>query len=647
VRTLVPSLLLLGACAATVPPAVPPRPAPAAEWVRTGDRLRRQGRLTEAEAAYRGALDVDAHEVRAHVGLQTLGERQGRQLELRRRYREAGDPFLRARLEPESREPREILLEAAEPWRSFGLASLEAGQRGGSASRARDDYSRALTVDPGHTWARLGRARVWLARGDVGAAEADFRAALWGEPEHPLPCLGMSAIADRRGDLSAAFRWATEAYRRAPADETLAGRVHALAVRGGSKAYLRRAAEELEGQGAHGEGIGLLLASTLWARLGEGERAQAALEEARARGATEKEVETARRRRLSPGMRGFVTTFTAAVRARYRHYRATREAEGFAAFVMWARDLFERTTGRTLGPRVEPLEFAFVGTLVDPTAEAEEPLVRACAEEGLLLVLGQRRGGPPEALLAEIVRREPMRAVRVRGTEVEREEIRVGWRYLSGYQEWGGGGDLAGLALARCTIIDLHAVARWEGDLERRLRRLEPHRAALLAAPALKDEPVTAVDDPAGVAERLYLAGDFDLAAEVAIHEDSHLVDAARHLPVGSHAFRNLGLALRRGFSADEILAFLERNAQLTAIAEGPAPLAALASCCAVLGGPGVHAKAYSEIVEAIVAEIHAHPEQYPEIDPGRVIVQQLHRLPEAKVRALGRILVEQWDLLE
>ena len=30
--------------------------------------------------------------------------------------------------------------------------------------------------------------------------------------------------------------------------------------------------------------------------------------------------------------------------------------------------------------------------------------MRACAEKGLLLVLGQRTGGPPEAFLADIVR---------------------------------------------------------------------------------------------------------------------------------------------------------------------------------------------------------------------------------------------------
>jgi hypothetical protein len=48
-----------------------------------------------------------------------------------------------------------------------------------------------------------------------------------------------------------------------------------------------------------------------------------------------------------------------------------------------------------------------------------------------------------------------------------------------------------------------------------------------------------------------------------------------------------------------------------------------------------------------MVNEIHASRERYPEIDPERVIVQQLHHLPEAKVRELGRILLERWGLLE
>ncbi|MHC4547163.1 MAG: tetratricopeptide repeat protein [Planctomycetota bacterium] len=640
------ALALLGACAATLPEPRAPRPAPAGEWVRTGDRLRRQGRHEAAGDAYGEALRVDGNDVRAHVGRQLLALREGRDLQLRRRYREGGDPFLSARLEPESPERRAAYGRAAEPWSSFGLATSEAGRRGSSA-RARHLFARALALDPAHTWSRLGHARLLLEEGRLAEAEVHYRAALFTEPEHPVPWLGLSILADRRGDHHDALRWAQEAFRRAPAETFLAERLYRIALRAGTKGARERAARLLEELGDHGEGLSQLYAGDLWRRIGEPEGARRARGRARRLGATAAEVEATEPRPLSPAMGRFVRAFARGVEARYRHYSATGEAESFPAFVAWARGLFERTTGRTLGPAATPLDFAFVGTLIDPTLESDEPLVQACAQEGLVLVLGRRRGGPPEALLAEVVAREPMRRIRIRSTEVEREEVLIGRRYVSGHQEWQGGGDLAGVALARIVLVDLHAVARWEGDLRRRRRVLEPFKQELLAEPALADDEVTSVDDPAGVADRLYLTGPFDLTEEVRIHENAHLADAARHLPVTRHPLRNLGLALRRGFRASEILAFLERNAQLTAIAEGPAPRAALAGCCAVLGQQGVHAKGYGEIVQALVDEIHERPERYPEIDPERVIVQQLHRLPEAKVRAAAQRLMERWGLHE
>jgi len=182
---------------------------------------------------------------------------------------------------------------------------------------------------------------------------------------------------------------------------------------------------------------------------------------------------------------------------------------------------------------------------------------------------------------------------------------------------------------------------------------LDQHRAAegraleLVGETGLPDRPVTSVADPAGVAGRLYLAGKLDIAREVLKHEEAHLVDADRHLPVMRHPFRNLGLAFKGGFSAAEILAILERNAQLTAIAEGPDPRLALATCCAALGGGGAHANGYEQIVGAFVDEIHEQPERYPEIDTTRVIVQQLHRLPDGKIRDLARAVSRDWRVSE
>lgn len=632
----------LGACASVLPAPMRPRMALAAEDIRAGDGLRRHGAEAEASDAYRRALSVDPFSVRAHVGIQVLGLRAGRNLELRRLYREGPDPFLAARLEPPGPRRNEGYAAADEPWRSLGRGwtAAERGDWGAAAYQ----YRRVLAMDPGLTWARLSYADALDRRQRSGEAEREYLAAAWTEPEHPAPALGLSMIEDRRGDLDSALRWALEAFDRAPAAVSLVRRVYALAARSGRRRTMREVAGRLMRHGDAGDGEGFLHAADLYRRAGDPDRAAAAKARARGKGVSAAELATLERRSLSPEFEHFVRAFVRGVQGRYRHFAATGEAQSFDAFVAWARDLYTRETGRPLGPAGEPRSFALIGKLMDPRLDSDEPLVRACAAEGLLLVLGQRYGGPPEAMLSEIIRRETGDA-RVRGVNVRREVAWLGHRYLSGYLEWNGGGDLAGLALHGIILLDLHAMATWEGDLERRLAPMRAHRERLLAVPALEDSPVDAIDDPAGVAGRLFLAGPVDFAEEVRVHEDAHLVDAGLHLPIASHPLRNLGLAVRRGFSARDIMAYLERNAQLTAIAEGPTPRTAFAVCCAALGGSSVHARGYSEIVRGYVRTIMRQPARFARIDPERVIVQQLHLLTDPQIRAIARELVAEWGL--
>jgi tetratricopeptide (TPR) repeat protein len=633
-------LVLVAACAAPPVQPLPPAPAPGSDLVQQGDRLRRRGQGAEAEAAYRAALRVDPGSVRSNLGLQEVGLRRGLALPLRREYRAKDDRFLAGRLEAPERQAEDFAM-AREPWRSLGLAMAMARGGGDALSMCR----RATGLDPGLALARIALGNELVARGKVGEAEAAFEAALWSDPGHPAPWLGLSLVADQRGDLPAALRYAEEAYRRAPAEEALGERVHELAQRSGRSA-VREASRLFEAEGAAGEGLALLRASRTAAADGEKERARALLESAFAAGITAAE-EAAVQAPAPPPVRTFVRAFVRGTTARYRHYAATGERESFREFHAWARRLYEQTTGRRLGPPGTAIDYAFVGKLMDPTVRTDEPLVRELAGHGLLLVLGQRSGGPPEAMLAELIRRDPLTRVRVRGAEVEREVAWIAAPHLAGYQEWAGGGDLAGLALQRLVLVDLHAIARWEGEIARRRARLAPYRAEILAEPALEDEPVTAIDDPAGVEDRLWLDGAIDLKGEVLKHEDAHLVDADRHLPVLEHPFRNFELALRGGFDASEILAMLERNAQLAAIAEGTSPRLALATCCSALSRGGAHGVGYEAIVEAFVEEIDDHPERYPEIDAARVIVQQLHRLSDAQVRALARETMKRWGLSE
>jgi tetratricopeptide (TPR) repeat protein len=623
---------------------VAPEPAPAAEVVRRAELFRRQGDFAGAERLYEKALEVDPRDVRAHAGLQVLGTLVGRHLELRRTYRSLGNAFLSGRLEGSLERQEESFARAREPWRSYGLASVAAAR--GEHARAIGLYRDALAHDAGHSLARVGLGRALLAQGKLGEAAHQFEAASWNDPQHPLPPLGLSVIADRRGSFREAYRWGVEGYRRAPSEASLAARMCSLAGRAGG-AYLRRAAERLSRQRGEGAAESHLLAADLFGRSGDTARRDEMLQVADTLGVSAAEQETVRRRPLGRELRAFVRAFARGTQARYRHYAATGEAEQLREFLAWARSVYERETGRSLGPPGKPVAYALIGDLVDPTTGSDEPLVRALAEDGMLLIIGRRRGGPPEAMLADVVRRERIHRRRTRGTEVVSEAVWTARRYLSGYLEWGGGGDIAGLALSRIILVDLHAVARWEGGIRRRLRRVEPGREAVLAEPALQDEPRDGIDDPAGVAERLYLVSQRDLAEEVLVHEVAHLVDVARHLPIGSHPLRNLGLALRRGFSAEEIQAFLERNAQLAAIAEGPDARAALAVCCDQLGQRGAHASGYAEIVEGFVDVLRDRPELYPEVDQERVILQQLHRLPERKVRAIAIRLMRAWGVSE
>jgi len=630
------------ACAAAPRAAGPPRTSPAAEAARQGDALRRRGRLAEAEFRYSSALERDPGSVRAHLGLQAIALARGDDLTLRRLYRGGPDPYLEGRLEGARERQEAAFRRAVEPWRTLGLAEVaeELDQR----ERARRGYVRVLEADPGNPWARAGLARCLLLEGRHGAADATFETGAWLDPDNPAWPLGRGIVADRRGDLDAALAFAIEAYRRAPAEASLAERVFALATRGNSRRAMARALAALaEGDGS--EGTAPALAVRLSARLG----AEGYAEELRARavreGAAEAETREGPALRASPFSR-FVEELRGGVRARYRHYSSTKEAESFREYVDWVRTLYERATGRALeGPPAE-VSYAFVGRMLDPAASSRDPLVRACAEEGYLLVLGQRFGGPPETMVARIERREPRGPAGEHAPGIVRERVFVRDPEVPGYLEWAGGGDLAGIALDRFVVIDLDAVARWQAELERRARRPTGGSEGGNDGEALPDRPFTSLEDPAGEEGRLLRAGPIRVLEEVQIHEDAHLLDAEQHLPVGRHALRNLLLALGRGFRVEEIQAYLERNAQLHAVVDGPSPHAALAVCVAALDSSGPHARGYREILAGIVGELAAHPRLYPEVDPGRLLLQQLHKLPAERLRAAARAVARRWGLV-
>ncbi|MHC4449637.1 MAG: tetratricopeptide repeat protein [Planctomycetota bacterium] len=608
--------------------------------IEAGDRERRRGRYEVAVEAYDAALKQEPGQLRAHLGIQELLRRQGRVLDARTAYRSLGSPFLLARLEGSAARARREYENAPEPLVSLGRGRM--AWREGDWGEARRQFVRAAQIDPGSVWGWSSLGRALFVEGRVGESYEMFRHAIWIAPQDPAGWYGLAQAAQRLGRHGAALVAARAAFERVPRDDAAADRLVGAARRTGGKSTRRAAADLLATSGTVRAS---LRAAELYRALGQTDKRDACLSVALQAGALQGELESITSPAVPQSVQRFLDRFVSGATARYRHYRATGETDTLVEFRDWARALYEGATGERLAAPGPVDEFAFVGALIDPTRATAEPLVRELAGHGMLLILGQRSGGPPEAMLAHIIRRAEREEVASRGTTVSREAIWIGKRYLSGYVEWLGGGDLAGLALGNIVVVDVHAAAGWEGELRRRRAELSGDRERVLAQRALADSPVDSVEDPAGVAERLLLDGEIDVAAEVLVHEDAHLVDADRYLPGRGSLARGLGLALRSGLSTSGVLAALERNAQLTAIAEGAHPRAALAVCCAALGGRGVHATGYTQIVRGMVRLVLADAAKYPTIDRERVVVQQLHRLRDWEIRSLARLLQEAWGV--
>ena len=225
------SLVLTGAGGAASAQTLPSAEADAAEVLRArADSLRREGRLEEARQDYEAWTNAD--------------------------------PL------------------AGEGW--FWLGTLE--RWAGRQREAIIAYSWLLGLEPCHTGAREGRARVWLARGDAARAESDLEVAARCEPGNPVVEELLADVRARRLDgeraevmLRDTFkgaelerrlgdarrtrghqRAALEAYRRAlardPADLGSAYWVGVLSARAGEEAEAREAYEQILSERPHDEG---------------------------------------------------------------------------------------------------------------------------------------------------------------------------------------------------------------------------------------------------------------------------------------------------------------------------------------------------------------------------------------------------------
>ncbi len=170
-----------------------------------GHAAAREGRLADAESAYRQAVAADATNVRAHESLATLLLRRG-------------DPEgaiehfgVAVRLAPEN----------ARAHADLGEILSELGRN----DRALEHLGRAVELEPGLVEGLLALGNVQARLGRLDEAEANHRRVLESDPGNGEARLGLGAVLAQTGDYEQAVVELREALRLAPEAEQ-APRVH-------------------------------------------------------------------------------------------------------------------------------------------------------------------------------------------------------------------------------------------------------------------------------------------------------------------------------------------------------------------------------------------------------------------------------------
>ncbi len=303
---------------------------------------------------------------------------------------------------------------------------------------------------------------------------------------------------------------------------------------------------------------------------------------------------------------------------------------------------------------------------VGPEGEQVRGLAELGERLGRFLLLGQLSGGDrvQGAVLPKLWTERRSGAhfgVEWSGSVVWCEGVEpIGWagRYRS----------VLGAALHDGYWIDVEAVRRereswlalerqWTAEEVRGLLE-SPAPAAQGSAKRRALRPLLGEGDRVRLAIMLDRGGQDELSApslselldSVAVHEQGHLVDRALHLPISAHPLRALRILGRAGFDPPAVLERLEYRAQVVALSQAADPRVSLSECLrlveGVSPGTGVHARAYEDLLERFLRvldqRVQREPEEWPEIDPSRALVGQLHLLEPDQVRELGRVIARQ-----
>jgi hypothetical protein len=146
-----------------------------------------------------------------------------------------------------------------------------------------------------------------------------------------------------------------------------------------------------------------------------------------------------------------------------------------------------------------------------------------------------------------------------------------------------------------------------------------------------------------------------ELLTLVQTHEEGHLCDRTRFLPLSEHRLEALTFALVSGFDPRRVEQRLEYRAQLTALAAAPEPRFALVEILDALethpAQRSVHGRAYANLAQDLLDAFDRHveqtPDRFPGIEPNCTLVHQFHRLPAESVRFLAMDLARREGLMK
>lgn len=246
------------------------------------------------------------------------------------------------------------------------------------------------------------------------------------------------------------------------------------------------------------------------------------------------------------------------------------------------------------------------------------------------------------------------------------------------------GAEISGAALHEGYWVDLESLRRERApwvDFEKRMwgtsgaqrieRALGTLGLPLATSPALRAQARRERRDTStllGEADRLRLAvlrerraallpgiSLDELLEATAVHEEAHLCDRTRFLPLQRNLGRIVALAMRSGLSGEGISRRLEYRAQLIALCSVSDPRIPMVSVLrSAEGGANdvtPHGDAYRELLVDLVGlldfELERDPSAWPEVDPERVLVQQFHRFSGETLRRLARELARREGLFE